>query len=371
MTALPAKPQASLAEEYGVSPRELALLAGDLSQLSQDERTNLYAAICSSLGLNPLTRPFEYIMLSGKLTLYARKDCTEQLRKKHGISVEIVAREHVADCYVVTAQAAMPSGRVDESIGAVPIGNLKGESLANALMKAETKAKRRVTLSIAGLGMLDETEMETIPAKAKKDVASQPALPPPPGPDALADAIARAHALGAIPGPTRDLLTAWADEHGLLVQGRLTPTALGKIIAALDAAENSMFSNLAQQGPPPEDVASSADEASVPSAASSQTEAAPVEATSAVFHPEPEPDPEAEERQKKALRQRMGILATEIKMPDERRRFIMRQRYGQFYADVKHGDESSKALPLAYLRDFVDYLETLKTAYNAKKVAKK
>ena len=31
------------------------------------------------------------------------------------------------------------------------------------MMKAETKAKRRVTLSICGLGMLDETEVETIP----------------------------------------------------------------------------------------------------------------------------------------------------------------------------------------------------------------
>jgi hypothetical protein len=30
-------------------------------------------------------------------------------------------------------------------------------------MKAVTKAKRRVTLSICGLGMLDETEVETIP----------------------------------------------------------------------------------------------------------------------------------------------------------------------------------------------------------------
>lgn len=34
------------------------------------------------------------------------------------------------------------------------------EALANALMKAETKAKRRVTLSIAGLGLLDESELE-------------------------------------------------------------------------------------------------------------------------------------------------------------------------------------------------------------------
>jgi len=74
-----------------------------------------------------------------------------------------VAREVVEGCYVVTAQAAMPSGRCDESIGAVPIENLKGESRSNAMMKAETKAKRRVTLSICGLGMLDESEVDSIP----------------------------------------------------------------------------------------------------------------------------------------------------------------------------------------------------------------
>ena len=47
---------------------------------------------------------------------------------------------------------------------------LKGDALANALMKAETKAKRRVTLSIAGLGWLDETELDTI-AQAPQGVA--------------------------------------------------------------------------------------------------------------------------------------------------------------------------------------------------------
>jgi hypothetical protein len=69
----------------------------------------------------------------------------------------------MGDIYVVTARAKDRTGREDESTGAVPLGNLKGDALANALMKAETKAKRRVTLSIAGLGWLDETELETIP----------------------------------------------------------------------------------------------------------------------------------------------------------------------------------------------------------------
>jgi hypothetical protein len=37
-----------------------------------------------------------------------------------------------------------PQGPQDESTGAVPLGNLRGDALANAYMKCETKAKRRV-----------------------------------------------------------------------------------------------------------------------------------------------------------------------------------------------------------------------------------
>src|SRR5258708_6880900 len=98
----------------------------------------------------------------GKVTLYARRDATDQLRQLHKVSIEIVAREVVEDCYLVTARATTPI-RQDESIGAVNIAGLKGDLRANAIMKAETKAKRRVTLSICGLGMLDETEVDSIP----------------------------------------------------------------------------------------------------------------------------------------------------------------------------------------------------------------
>jgi hypothetical protein len=64
---------------------------------------------------------------------------------------------------VVTAEATDRTGRTDSSIGAVSIAGLKGEAKANALMKAETKARRRVTLALCGLGVLDESEIETIP----------------------------------------------------------------------------------------------------------------------------------------------------------------------------------------------------------------
>lgn len=61
----------------------------------------------------------------------------------------------------------MPDGRTDESIGAVPIKGLQGEAMAIALMKGETKAKRRVALSICGLGFIDESEIED--AKAAEE----------------------------------------------------------------------------------------------------------------------------------------------------------------------------------------------------------
>ena len=149
---------------------EKALLGGDLAKLSPGQRLSLYHKVCESLGLNPLTRPFEYIVLNNKLQLYAKRDCTDQLRKLHGISVTVVERgksECDESVYVVRAQATLPTGRADESLGAVAIANLKGENLANALMKAETKAKRRVTLSICGLGWLDETEVDTIRPPAR------------------------------------------------------------------------------------------------------------------------------------------------------------------------------------------------------------
>lgn len=141
---------------------ESTLIQGDLSKLTTEERASYYLQVCNSLGLNHLTKPFDYIPLGGKLTLYAKRDATDQLRNLRNVSVEIVARDKSADMYAVTARARMPNGRTDESIGAVSIAKLTGEHLANAIMKAETKAKRRVTLSICGLGILDEIEVDSI-----------------------------------------------------------------------------------------------------------------------------------------------------------------------------------------------------------------
>lgn len=141
---------------------EQFIVRGDLSVLSPEDKSKHYLWVCERVGLDPATKPFEYLKLNGREVLYCKKEGTDQLRKVHSVAVQITGRERIEDVYVVTAKATMPDGRIDESQGAVTIGNLKGDALANAIMKAETKAKRRVTLSVVGLGMLDESELETI-----------------------------------------------------------------------------------------------------------------------------------------------------------------------------------------------------------------
>ena len=147
------------------STMEQVVIGGDLSKLSPQDRVSYYRRVCESVGLNPFTKPFQYIRLNGFLTLYAAKDCTEQLRRIHGISITGLTTQFDADVgvYTVVATAQARDGRTDSATGAVPLGNdVKGEERANAVMKAETKAKRRVTLSICGLGWLDESETGSI-----------------------------------------------------------------------------------------------------------------------------------------------------------------------------------------------------------------
>jgi hypothetical protein len=152
---------------------------GDLSKLSPEDRVVHYHNVCKSLGLNPFTQPFQYITLNGKLQLYARRDAADQLRKLHGINIEVVDRSVHNDLLTVHVRATDKSGRRDEDFGVVSIGGLKGEAAANAFLKCVTKAKRRVTLSISGLGFSDETEIDDIPGAEPQSFAT-PTLPPRP-----------------------------------------------------------------------------------------------------------------------------------------------------------------------------------------------
>jgi len=171
---------------------EQVLLQGDLGKLSNEDQTKYVLGLCRSLGLNPLTQPFQWIVLDGKLTLYARKNCTDQLRAIHNIDIRPVSAgaleiggQQYADVYTVTVQAVLPTGRTDIEVGAVSIRGLSGLDLANAVMRASTKAKRRATLSISGLSFLDESELDSVrfamPERSDevRRVQPPPALTPP------------------------------------------------------------------------------------------------------------------------------------------------------------------------------------------------
>lgn len=141
---------------------ENVLVSGDLSKLTPAQRLDYYRQVCQSMGLNPLSRPFDYIVLNGKMTLYAKKDATDQLRKIHAVSIDDIDIQETETGFRVKVKGHDRDGRSDVEIGCVAKTDMRG-NLQNAEMKAVTKAKRRLTLSLCGLGWLDETEIETIP----------------------------------------------------------------------------------------------------------------------------------------------------------------------------------------------------------------
>ena len=145
------------------------ILQGDLSKLSAGDKVRYYNGYCERMGLDPYTKPFDLLRLNGKEVLYCTRSGTQQLNKLHKVSHLITSRDTNVDAgvYIVTSKASLPDGRCTESLGAVNIQGLKGEAYANAIMKAETKAKRRATLDLLGLGVLDESEADSIPNASK------------------------------------------------------------------------------------------------------------------------------------------------------------------------------------------------------------
>jgi hypothetical protein len=160
---------------------EQSLIGGNLVNLSPEERVSLYMATCKSLRLNHLTNPFCYILVADwendteKLILYAAKNCTDQLRQIHGVAVIPNSLRQWREDGMLKASVSVTTrnGRTDSDIGVIPLKRwskkkrevyeLTGAALANAEMHVVTKAKRRATLSVCGLGgIVDESELDTM-----------------------------------------------------------------------------------------------------------------------------------------------------------------------------------------------------------------
>lgn len=146
---------------------ERAILSGNLQSLSEIERLQYNFALCRSLGLNPLTRPVDYLMQDGKMSFYINATGVAQLRAIHGISTKITGRElDKCHLYHVTAVATDSKGRSEESTAIVSLGDRYGKALfgqrkADKMMATETKAKRRATLALVGIPWADSGQIKS------------------------------------------------------------------------------------------------------------------------------------------------------------------------------------------------------------------
>ena len=168
---------------------ESLVIRGDMSGLSPRDRALHYTQVCRDLGLNPASQPFAYLRLNGKEVLYATRGCTDHLARIHRVTRATIDGPKVIDLagtklVFCVVKVSMPDGRSETATATVPLVDP-----VNVLMKCETKAKRRATLSILGLSVLDEMELETIPASAQEpgggvdlsranDLDEEPVAPP-------------------------------------------------------------------------------------------------------------------------------------------------------------------------------------------------
>lgn len=146
------------------------VLNGDMGRLTPEQKVSYYNYRCQQAGLDPSAQPFNLLQLNGKLILYANAGASQQLTNNRDLSHQITDRELVDGIYCVFCRVTGKDGRSTENMGAVSVESLKGEAKANAMLKATTKAIRRSVLAHCGLGLMDETEVETIPGAAKLDL---------------------------------------------------------------------------------------------------------------------------------------------------------------------------------------------------------
>lgn len=171
-----------LAKQEGLNYAQMlekVVTKGDLSALSEGERAKHYLETCESLKLNWRTSPFGFFESKDKqtgqkkITLYAKKDCAEQLRKRDSVTIRVLSQTYddATGIFTVHVEAELPNGRKDEDMGCASLKGISAEDRASAIMKAMTKAKRRVSLSICGLGIPDESDLDSIPGAKRLETS--------------------------------------------------------------------------------------------------------------------------------------------------------------------------------------------------------
>jgi hypothetical protein len=151
------------------------LITGNLASFSKEKQIELMVNICKEVGVSPILRPLQLINFQGKSIWYLSASGAEAIAAKLGIIIETLEEKELTDKCVamIRVKGTLPNGRTDTATAYLSIGSanlkgevttLKGEAYANAMMKLESKARRRLIVRLAGLKdeyVPEESEIET------------------------------------------------------------------------------------------------------------------------------------------------------------------------------------------------------------------
>src|SRR5208282_2355843 len=168
-------------------PMSKLKIVHNLDGLSKQEIDQYLRDISEYLGIDPDLNAFDTIWMNSddgmkRLQVYARRGTTDMLRDKWSVSVTAMDKVDMAGTATFRAVGAKLTGRQEIAIGSAFTDGLSGQKLADAIMTAETRAGRRLTLKFTGLGILDVSEVPaaSIGAAAGAELAGSPVVMPPP-----------------------------------------------------------------------------------------------------------------------------------------------------------------------------------------------
>jgi hypothetical protein len=137
----------------------------DLDRLSDEQLHQYYLDACAFHGVPPELNVLAFTYMDSgdgarRRVLYAKKGATDIIRDRLGISVADLRKEIFNGTLTYTCFGKNKDGRLEIAVGASYIEGLTGRALEVAIMVAQTRAVRRMTLQFAGAGLLDETELQ-------------------------------------------------------------------------------------------------------------------------------------------------------------------------------------------------------------------
>ena len=136
----------------------------DLESMNEEQRQEYVKNVCEHMGV---PSELNLVMLTyldeqdgpRRLVAYAKRGATEIIRNNRSINVTDLTSKEIGGSIVFTATGKDSTGRQEMSTGSRYIKDLVGRELDDAIMTAQTRATRRMTLQFVGAGVLDESEV--------------------------------------------------------------------------------------------------------------------------------------------------------------------------------------------------------------------